>query len=256
MSDSILQLEQIYKEYTVDDEKHEVIRNLNLRIDNNSFVCILGYTGCGKSTLLRMICGYEHQNSGTIKFMGRIHNKPSKDVVMVFQETEQLYPWKTAVENISFVIRNTNKRIRRKEAREQAKQLLKEVDLMDYANYYPNQLSSGMRQRVAVARALAAQPKLLLMDEPFSALDELTRRKLQDLCRKIFDEHNISVLFVTHSIEESLTLADQIVIMGQQSGNIITILENQCRKNHSKQTREAMRSTVLDYLLSNKKGEI
>lgn len=248
MSDVVLHLDCIHKEFSVDGTSHQVIHDLSFLLKDKSFVCILGYTGCGKTTLLRMICGLDHPSSGTITIMGKRHDKPSKDVMMVFQDTEQLFPWKTAIENVAFVIRNTNLKERRKTARCKANNLLAEVGLEEYAEYYPHQLSGGMRQRVAVARALAAQPKLLLMDEPFSALDELTRRKLQALCRKIYEERDLSVLFVTHSIEESLTLADQIVIMGQRDGSILTVLNNQCRNDNAKAVRDSMRTRIMDYL--------
>ena len=248
MSETILHLDCIHKVFFADKTTHEVIHNLSFSMDEKAFVCILGYTGCGKTTLLRMICGFEHPNSGTIIINGKEHTNPTKDVIMLFQDTEQLFPWKTAAENIAFVIRNTIPHVNRKAARHKAYDLLDEVGLTEYAEYYPHQLSGGMRQRVAVARALAAEPKLLLMDEPFSALDELTRRRIQSLCRKVYEEREISVLFVTHSIEESLTLADKIVIMGHRDGSILAVLDNQCRTDSSKAVRDMMRARIMDYL--------
>ena len=248
MNEPLLQLDCIKKGYYADGSDRQVIRSLSFMLERKAFVCILGFTGCGKTTLLRMICGFEQPNSGTIKISGQFHTSPSKDVMMVFQDANQLFPWKTAVENISFVIRSTNPTIGRKAAYVEAVALLNEVGLADYAGYYPHQLSGGMRQRITVARALAAQPRILLMDEPFSALDELTRRKIQTLCRRIYEERELSVLFVTHSIEEAMTLADQIVIMGQSDGSIVAVLENRCREDRSKEMRDSMRSPIMDFL--------
>lgn len=257
MNEPLLQLDCIQKSYYVDGTDHQVIRNLSFSLADKAFICILGFTGCGKTTLLRMICGFEQPSGGTIKIMGQVLDKPSKDVMMVFQDSNQLFPWKTALENVAFVIRNTRRGIGRKASRLEAKALLNEVGLAEYEKYYPHQLSGGMRQRITVARTLAAQPRIMLMDEPFSALDELTRQKIQTLCRNIYEERDLSVLFVTHSIEESLTLADQIVIMGQNDGSVVAVLENLCRKDKSKAIRDTMRNIIMDYLQSNQfeKGE-
>lgn len=248
MNHSVISITDLEKDFVVDNTSRCVIKNLNLCIEKKSFVCILGYTGCGKSTLLRMICGLEKPNSGHICVNGREHLHPTKDVLMIFQDLNQLFPWKTALENVVYAIRNTNRGKSRKDARAEAMCLLREVGLEEFSQYYPHQMSGGMRQRVAVARALAIQPKILLMDEPFSALDELNRRKLQALCRQLYEERDITILFVTHSIEESISLADQIVIMNNCEGNIVGVLDNICRHDSSKPTREKLRSTILDLL--------
>lgn len=248
MDHSVISITDLEKDFVADNTSRCVIKNLNLCIEKKSFVCILGYTGCGKSTLLRMICGLDKPNGGHIYVNGKEHLHPTKDVVMIFQDLNQLFPWKTALENVVYAIRNTNREKKRKDARAEAMSLLREVGLEEFAQYYPHQMSGGMRQRAAVARALAIQPKILLMDEPFSALDELNRRKLQTLCRQLYEERDITILFVTHSIEESISLADQIVIMNHCDGNIVGVLDNICRLDHSKPTREKLRSTILDML--------
>ena len=187
MDHSVISITDLEKDFVADNTSRCVIKKLNLCIEKKSFICILGYTGCGKSTLLRLICGLEKPNSGHIYVNGREHLHPTKDVAMIFQDLNQLFPWKTALENVAYAIRNTNRGKCRRDAKAEAMRLLSEVGLREFSQYYPHQMSGGMRQRAAVARALAIQPKILLMDEPFSALDELNRRKLQSLCRQLYE---------------------------------------------------------------------
>ena len=250
MGEPILSIINLHKDYQVAGESHTIINNLNLKVSEKSFICILGHTGCGKSTLLRIICGYEKPSNGEVQIMGQTHIKPTKDVVMVFQDLNQLFPWKTAVENVVYAIHKSSSHIVKKEAVTEAMRLLQEVGLAEYAKYYPHQLSGGMRQCVAVARALAMKPKVLLMDEPFSALDEQNRRKLQKLCRKIYDELDITILFVTHNIEEAISLSDEIFIMNYQDGNIVERLENKCIHDDSKALRDEMRTYIMNVLFA------
>lgn len=248
MSSALISLKQLEKEFTVEGISHNVIRNLDFELEETAFVCILGYTGCGKSTLLRMICGLEQPNKGQILIRGKSHTCPTKNVAMVFQDSNQLLPWRTAEGNIIFAIRKSHKNVTKQEAKEKAIALLKEVGLEENAAYYPHQLSGGMRQRIAVARALAMEPDILLMDEPFSALDENTRRKLQVLCRTIYTERNLVFLFVTHSIEEAITLSDKIVIMNNEDGSIGSVLNNEFQVNSKNEIREKMRTLILKEL--------
>ena len=251
MPDAILSIQGLEKKYVVNGSSHWVIRNLSLTIDRKTFLCILGYTGCGKTTLLRILCGLDHPSKGKLRVLGKPHSSPTKEVIYVFQDLNQLFPWKTARDNIVFAICETDHSIHRRQAEKEADDLLNEVGLAGYGSYYPHQLSGGMRQRAAVARALAVHPKILLMDEPLSALDELSRRKLQRLCRTIYEEHDITFLFVTHSIEEAITLSDQITVMSSTEGRITATLDNRYRQSSDKATRESMRAEILDALYSN-----
>jgi len=247
MDNIVLELKDVCKNYCVNGVDNTVIRNVNLSINENEFVSILGYTGCGKSTLLRMICGLEKPESGEILFKGKKYTEPTKNIVMVFQDLNQLFSWKTALNNIIYVLRKTNKD-RNYRYKAVAMELLEAVGLKGYENYYPHQMSGGMRQRCAVARAIAMSPDVLLMDEPFSALDELTRRRLQSLCCEIHNQYDITIIFVTHSIEEAITLSDRIVILGNSEGSVIAEFENFYNEKHTEETRIEMRNKIIKSL--------
>lgn len=188
----------------------QVLKNIHFHVEPHEFVCILGHSGCGKSTLLNMIAGYLQPDEGSIVFGGAPVQGPSKSRGVVFQE-HALFPWYTVLENISFgpEVQGTPK----KEARDIAVNYLKLIGLEAYANHYPHQLSGGMKQRVGIARALAGQPDLLLMDEPFGALDILTRETMQRELLRIWMELRPMVIFITHSISEAIHLSDKIIVM-------------------------------------------
>lgn len=250
MDNHAVEIRNLLKKYKVANTEQCVLKDLNLTISEHEFVSLLGYTGCGKSTLLRVICGLESYEDGEVFVFGNKITKPTKDNVLIYQDLNQLFPWKTAIKNIVYVLLKTNKGMKRKEAIERAEQFLDDVGLKKFANYYPHQMSGGMRQRCAVARALSMNPKMLLMDEPFSALDELNRRKLQELCRKVFENSNLTVLFVTHSVDESITLSDKVIVMGKNEGNIIGVLENTYQYNKTEGERMNMRNKIMKILNS------
>lgn len=180
---------------------------------------LLGPSGCGKSTLLKAIAGFIEPVSGSIALDGRPVRGPGPDRVVVFQEFDQLPPWKTVVENVAFPLRAAAK-LSRAEARERALHYLDKVGLSAFADAYPHTLSGGMKQRVAIARALAMQPRVLLMDEPFAALDALTRRKMQEELLRLWDEFRFTLLFVTHSIEEALVVGNRILLLSPHPGRV------------------------------------
>ncbi len=211
----ILKITNLSKSYKTQDGEKAVIHNLNLKVKEKEFLCILGPSGCGKSTLLRCIAGFE-SFKGVIECNGKAVKRPGVDRFMVFQDYNQLFPWKTVEENVKFPLK--------KEVEETATEAIRKVGLIEYRKYYPHELSGGMKQRVAIARALALKPKVVLMDEPFAALDAITRRKLQDELSEIVESENITALFVTHNIQEALTLGSRIALMG--IGGKITIDEN------------------------------
>lgn len=254
MNKELINVNNISKTYSIDCEQNDVLDEMSLTIHENEFVCILGYTGCGKSTLLRILAGFEKADNGDIVVDGKKHLHPTKNMIMIFQDYNQLFPWKTACGNIMHAVRKTGVCKTRREARSIAHQILNEVGLSGYYNYFPHQLSGGMRQRVAVGRALAINPKILLMDEPFAALDEVNRFKLQQLCRRLFNERGITIVFVTHSIGEAVALADRILVMGRCKGNILADLENTSIKTGNYDEGSALRENVLKILKENIKN--
>ncbi len=194
--------------------------HVSLNIEEGEFICLLGPSGCGKSTFLNIVAGFLTPTSGKITLDGKEITKPGKERGVVFQE-HALFPWLTIKQNILFGLK-----LRNVAAQEQQQELEKYLDMMGltrFQNSFPKELSGGMRQRTSIARALINQPRTLLMDEPFSALDEQTRRKLQDELVKIWARERVTIIFITHSIDEALILADRIVVMTPRPGRIHTI---------------------------------
>ncbi|WP_431855975.1 ABC transporter ATP-binding protein [Azospirillum sp.] len=198
---------------------HEVValKGIDLEVRRGEFICLLGPSGCGKSTLLNAVAGFQPPSKGVVLVDGQAITAPGPDRGMVFQEYA-LFPWMTVAENIAFGLQI--KRMGKAEIAERVEALLHKLHLQDFRNRFPKDLSGGMRQRVAIARVLALDSPILLMDEPFGALDALTRRTLQDELLRIWEEVGKTVLFVTHSIEESIYLADRIVVMTYRPGTI------------------------------------
>jgi NitT/TauT family transport system ATP-binding protein len=187
-----------------------VLNNIHLTIKPHEFICILGHSGCGKSTLLNLVAGYLQPDSGSIVVDNIPIKGPSKSRGVVFQE-HALFPWNNVMENIAFGPEVQG--MPKPKAKELARQYLKLVGLEDYANHYPHELSGGMKQRVGIARALTSGPDILLMDEPFGALDILTRDTMRKELLRIWQELRPMVIFVTHSISEAIHLGDRIVVM-------------------------------------------
>jgi NitT/TauT family transport system ATP-binding protein len=180
---------------------------------------ILGPSGCGKSTILKAVGGFIRPVEGEILLRGKLVTRPGPDRMMVFQEFDQLFPWKTTKENVMFSLKKA-RRCSRAKAERQALQLLENVGLKPFADVYPHMLSGGMKQRAAIVRALAVQPDVLLMDEPFAALDALTRRRMQDELLQLWDEVGFTVLFVTHSIEEAILIGSRILVLSPHPGRV------------------------------------
>jgi len=193
------------------------LQGIDLAIPQGQFVCLLGPSGCGKSTLLNAVAGFAPPTTGTITAGGRLVTGPGPERGMVFQEYA-LFPWMTVADNIGFGLRIQGKGEAATGAR--VEQLLAMLSLTDFRHRYPKDLSGGMRQRVAIARVLALDSPIMLMDEPFGALDALTRRNLQDELLRLWAALNKTILFVTHSIEEAIYLADRIVVMTYRPGTI------------------------------------
>ncbi|NYZ12485.1 ABC transporter ATP-binding protein [Azospirillum sp. RWY-5-1] len=180
---------------------------------------LLGPSGCGKSSLLKAVGGFLKPVEGSISLNGRDVHGPGPDRMMVFQEFDQLLPWKTVVQNVAYPLIATRK-AGRKEAHEKALDCIARVNLSKFADAHPHTLSGGMKQRVAIARALAMEPDILLMDEPFAALDALTRRRMQEELLQLWDDLRFTLLFVTHSIEEALIVGSRILVLSPHPGQV------------------------------------
>jgi NitT/TauT family transport system ATP-binding protein len=206
-----------HKVFKTRDRDVVALQDINLEIRPGEFVCLLGPSGCGKSTLLNAVAGFSLPSAGEIRVDGKTITAPGPDRGMVFQEYA-IFPWMTVAENIAFGMEIQG--APKAEITLTVNQLLDTLHLKDFRDRYPKDLSGGMRQRVAIARILALDSPIMLMDEPFGALDALTRRNLQDELLRIWSTMGKTILFVTHSIEESIYLADRIVVMTYRPGTI------------------------------------
>ncbi|MCR5175630.1 MAG: ABC transporter ATP-binding protein [Anaerovibrio sp.] len=222
MSD-ILSIVDLTKQYASPRGKAGVLNNLNLTVGKSEFVCILGPSGCGKSTLLRCIAGFEDYQ-GEIVCNGHKVKKPSIDRMMVFQDYNQLFPWKTVEDNIKYALKLRGEKDSDALARK-VEELLHNVGLYEYRKFYPHELSGGMKQRVAISRARAINPEIVLMDEPFAALDAITRNRLQWNLYEISRREKVTVMFVTHNIQEAITLGSRVLIMNS-NGEIVVDEQN------------------------------
>ncbi len=217
-NETAIEIKNLGLVYESENSTYEALKEINLDIKKGEFICIVGQSGCGKSTLLSVLEGLNKATSGSVKINGKELAGPGVERAVVFQNYS-LFPWMTARENVSFAVYETRKKqgqkVSRKEADEIADDFLRKVDLNRYEEKLPGELSGGMQQRVAIARAMACNPEILLMDEPFGALDAKIRENLQTLLLKLWreDEHKKTVVFVTHDLNEAILLADKIVFM-------------------------------------------
>ena len=214
----MLHIERLTKSYAGQNEGKTILDQVDLSVAENEFVCILGPSGCGKSTLLRCIAGFESFQGG-IACDGQPVRKPSTDRIMVFQDYNQLFPWKTVEKNVQYPLKVGGMRDKN-ELRAISNETLRKVGLDGFQRYYPHELSGGMKQRAAIAKALALRPKVILMDEPFAALDAITRNRLQRELHEIYESEKMTVIFVTHNIQEALTLGTRLILLGR-SGRIV-----------------------------------
>jgi ABC-type nitrate/sulfonate/bicarbonate transport system ATPase subunit len=194
-----IKLSNITKEFNDGTNRHKVLDNLSLDVKSGDFVSIIGPSGAGKTTLLKVIAGFYGDT------------KPTKEIFMIFQDFNQLFPWRTLGENILYAILKTNKGIAKSDAAIKAHSVLADVSLDEFYNYYPHQLSGGMKQRGALARALAVDSKVLLMDEPFSSLDVENKKIAYELLLKIWEKNKLTIIFVTHDIVEARLLSDKVL---------------------------------------------
>lgn len=218
-----------------DGRTNVAVRDVNLEAQAGEFLCFVGPSGCGKTTLLRVAAGLLAPTTGEVQLNGMPIRGPGRERCMVFQEYA-LFPWYTALDNVAYGLRLMGEP--KEERRRAAGELLRRVGLTDYGSYYPAELSGGMRQRVAIARALAVDPEVLLMDEPFGALDAQTRAELQTELLRIWEQSHKTTLFITHSIEEAVYLADRVLVMASNPGRVVRELTVNLERPRDKQSQE------------------
>ena len=220
---AMIDIESVSQRFEVSGRKsHLALSDINLSVADGAFVSILGPSGCGKSTLLYIVGGFVSPTEGVAKVKGNVITGPGPDRGPVFQEFA-LFPWKTVLGNVMYGLRQQG--VKRAEAEAQSRRLIEMVGLKGYENFYPKELSGGMKQRVAIARTLAYRPSVLLMDEPFGALDAHTRTRLQNDLLNIWERDRKTVLFVTHSVDEAVFLSDKVVVMTRSPGRIKEIVD-------------------------------
>jgi NitT/TauT family transport system ATP-binding protein len=215
----LLEVDGVSLEYRTPQRVVRATHQVGFEVHAAERFVLLGASGCGKSTLLKAIAGFIAPVEGEIRLDGRPVRGPGPDRIVVFQEFDQLPPWKTVRDNVAFPLL-ASRTLGRREAHERAMHWLEKVGLARFADSYPHQLSGGMKQRVAIARALAMQPRVLLMDEPFAALDALTRRRMQEELLALWDEVRFSMVFVTHGIEEALVVGSRIGVLSPHPGRM------------------------------------
>lgn len=215
----LLAVDKVSIEYKTRERRVRATHQVSFQVHEADRFILLGPSGCGKSTLLKAAAGFIAPTEGRITIDGQTVQGPGPDRIVVFQEFDQLPPWKTLRQNVAFPLLASRK-LGRREADERAMHYLDKVGLAGFADAYPHTLSGGMKQRVAIARALAMQPRVLLMDEPFAALDALTRRRMQEELMALWEDVRFTLLFVTHSIEEALVLGSRVLLLSPHPGRV------------------------------------
>jgi sulfonate transport system ATP-binding protein len=229
----LLEIKQISKKFQVGKEEIQILKNINLEISSNEFVSIVGHSGCGKSTLLKMIAGLVEGYEGEILLDGEKIGKPDRRRGLLFQN-HRLLPWLTVEQNIGLGLDHMEQEEKREKIREQ----LSLVQLEGFEKAYPNQLSGGMAHRVAIARSLVTEPEILLMDEPFGALDALTRITMQQELLSIWEKKKNTMILVTHDIDEAVFLGGTIIIMSQRPGTIADVIHSELPRNRDRNSPE------------------
>jgi NitT/TauT family transport system ATP-binding protein len=220
----MLNVDHLAKTYGEGEDAVEAIGDINLDVGENEFVCIVGPSGCGKTTLLKCMSGLLAPTRGEVRLHDQKIDGPPEKMALVFQEYgRSLYPWMSVRQNVAFPLRR--KKLDKQEASQLVERAVQSVDLTRFLDRYPWELSGGMQQRVAIARALAYQPEILLMDEPFASVDAQTRGDLEDLILDVRKQYGVTVLFVTHDIDESIYLSDRIVVLTPSPTRVLETLD-------------------------------
>lgn len=232
---SSLRFENVSKAYARGSEQVQAFANLNLQIGEGAFVCLLGPSGCGKTTMLRLFAGLESPTSGNVLADSKAVRGPGPDRAVVFQQFA-LFPWMTVQQNIEFGPRCVG--VAKSERQRRSRHYIELMDLRGYEDAFPHQLSGGMQQRVAIARSYAINPRILLMDEPFGALDTQTRQIMQESLMDLVSREPKTVLFVTHSVEEALYMADRVIVLGRRPASVKADLDiSEIRRSRGWQSR-------------------
>lgn len=242
-----LKIEKINKTFINDKKPHRVLENINIEIKEGEFVSLLGPSGCGKTTLLNIIGGFLHPESGDILVNNSKVVKPGIDRAFVFQNYA-LFPWKTVAENITFPMKQ--QKIAKVKIKTKLEELLELSDLSGKGELYPHQLSGGMKQRVAVMRALACNPEVLLMDEPLGAVDFQMRQTLQDELSRIWLKNRITAVMVTHDVDEAVYMSDRVIVMSRNKGEILKDMRIELPRSRDRNSSEyeAYKTSLTDVL--------
>ena len=251
-----LDISNVSKVYDTPKGAYTVLDGVNLTVDEGEFVCVIGHSGCGKSTLLDMVSGFRQPSSGEVRLKGDLIERPGPDRMVVFQNY-CLLPWKTVFENVYLAVKAVHPTKSKAEKTELVHKHLAMVGLEEAADKKPGQISGGMKQRVAIARALSTYPEVLILDEPFGALDAITKEELQEELLQIWTDHRVTIMMITHDIDEALFLADRVVMMtngpSAKIGEILTIPFDRPR-NRAQIIDDpryyALRNEALDFLFS------
>lgn len=221
----MLRLDNVTIEYNHEKRHIQATRNVSFEVMSSDRFILLGASGCGKSSLLKAIGGHIRPKCGTISLKGNAITRPGPERMMVFQEFDQLLPWKTVLQNVAFPIEKATS-LSKRAAKDRAMAYVEKVGLSKFAHQFPHTLSGGMKQRVAIARGMAMEPDVLLMDEPFAALDALTRVQMQDELLQLWDDTRVTLVFVTHSIKEAIRLGNRILLLSPHPGEVLAELNN------------------------------
>ena len=243
-----IEIKNICKSFEGKNKNLSVLKDINLTINDGELICLLGPSGCGKTTLLRLIAGLEQPSSGEIIANGEVVKKPSGDRAVIFQQYS-LFPWLTVLQNVTFGLEMTKKGTK-EENIAAAERYLESVGLIDFKDSYPHELSGGMKQRVAIIRSLLNHSPILLMDEPFSAVDMQTRHKLQEQLIGVWKRFKNTIVFVTHDVDEAVYLADKIVIMDKNPGKIANIINVDIERPRKRESEEfiALQESIVENL--------
>lgn len=222
-----LHLDGVGKTFEAGGTSTPALSRIDLAVREGEFLAIVGPSGCGKSTLLQIAAGLTPPTGGSVHFDGALVDRPPAGIVYLFQQySKSLLPWRTVIDNVAFSVEH-RPGMSRAAAREHSHRHLEMVGLADFAAHYPAQLSGGMQQRVTIARALAAQPRVLLMDEPFSSVDALTRLELHGIVQELWQRHRFTAVLVTHDVDEAVFLADRIAMLSSRPSTVVEIVETQ-----------------------------